>query len=185
LRQKGDKTNYKKSSEDLKQIKQDLAKNNFQMLNFNRFSELNQLLKNHKFKEADRETAKIMLTLSNRLEEQWIDEISLKSIDCEQLELIDRMWNYYSNGKFGFSVQNNIYYSLKIGINDKLIKRNFGNNIRWLENNQWLTTDNLIDNINAPNGHFPSVSREGSLDSGWLVRYILNPSVVNNSLCLK
>ena len=73
------------------------------------YSELEQLLKNKQWYEADQLTDKLMLKASGREEEGWIDLDSIKKFPCEDLQTIDRLWVHYSNGLYGFSVQKQIY----------------------------------------------------------------------------
>jgi len=73
------------------------------------YSELEQLLKNKQWYDADQLTDKLMLKASGREEEGWIDFDSIKNFPCEDLQTIDRLWVHYSNGLYGFSVQKQIY----------------------------------------------------------------------------
>ena len=71
------------------------------------YSELDKLLKNKQWYEADQLTDKLMLKASGREKEGWID--NLQKFPCEDLQTIDRLWVHYSNGLYGFSVQKQIY----------------------------------------------------------------------------
>ncbi|UNU26311.1 serine/threonine-protein kinase [Microcoleus vaginatus] len=73
---------------------------------------LRNLLAAKKWKEADEETARVMLKVAGREKEGWLDEISIEKFPCEDLRTIDQLWVKYSNGRFGFSVQKRIYQSL-------------------------------------------------------------------------
>ncbi|WP_159785858.1 GUN4 domain-containing protein [Sodalinema gerasimenkoae] len=61
------------------------------------------------WKEADEETLAVMLKVGNREGDGWLDKESMETFPCEDLRVIDRLWVYYSGGRFGFSVQKRIY----------------------------------------------------------------------------
>ncbi|NLQ03600.1 GUN4 domain-containing protein [Cylindrospermopsis raciborskii] len=73
------------------------------------FSKLNSLLQAQNFKEADRETRKIMLAIAKREEEGWLRIEDAEKFPCKELRSIDQLWLKYSGGKFGISVQQQIY----------------------------------------------------------------------------
>ncbi|MFM6516892.1 MAG: GUN4 domain-containing protein, partial [Microcystis panniformis] len=81
------------------------------------YSRLQRLLAAGMWKEADRETGKVMLhaalgedeRLASWLREGWVDTTHIYNFPCEDLRTIDQLWLHYSNGKFGFSVQKEIY----------------------------------------------------------------------------
>ena len=74
-----------------------------------RYRQLEALLAEGKWKEADQETAKVMLEVANRTEEGWLDVASIDNFPCEDLWAIDGLWVKYSNGLFGFSVQKRVF----------------------------------------------------------------------------
>ena len=73
---------------------------------------LRNLLAAKKWKEADEETRRVMLKVAGREEGGWLDRKSIDKFPCEDLRTIDQLWVKYSNGRFGFSVQERIYQSL-------------------------------------------------------------------------
>lgn len=87
----------------------------------------------------------------------------LKKFPVKDLRTIDQLWLNYSNGKFGFSVQKQIWTSSQVGGKvgefdwDKFEK--LADMVGWRKNNSWLRYDQLIFNIKAPHGHFPVVLR--------------------------
>ncbi|WP_430013424.1 GUN4 domain-containing protein [Microcystis ichthyoblabe FBCC-A1114] len=62
---------------------------------------------------------------------------------------------HYSNGKFGFSVQKEIYESLRDTreYNSEVWKK-FGDHIGWKKGENCLSYSDLIFNTNAPKAHF-------------------------------
>ena len=76
------------------------------------YTRLRDLLANRKWKEADKETANAMLQVSRRQNEGWLRPEDAEIFPSEDLQTIDRLWVKYSNGHFGFSVQQQIYQNL-------------------------------------------------------------------------
>ncbi|MBO1058259.1 MAG: GUN4 domain-containing protein [Dolichospermum sp. JUN01] len=75
------------------------------------YTTLRDLLSAKKFKEADKETLRVMLEVTMRENEGWLDPSSIRRFPCRDLRTIDRLWLESSGGRFGFSVQKEIYES--------------------------------------------------------------------------
>ncbi|OHY42758.1 hypothetical protein BCV63_09320 [Cylindrospermopsis raciborskii CS-508] len=73
-----------------------------------RYTKLETLLKSQDFREADIETAKVMLAVANRQSEGWLRIEDAENFPCKELRTIDNLWLKYSQGKFGISVQQEI-----------------------------------------------------------------------------
>ncbi len=78
-----------------------------------RYRELVNYLANGRWKEADQETENIMLKVTNQTEQGYFKQRSLTSFPCSDLRIIDKLWVKFSGGKFGFSVQKDIW--VKVG----------------------------------------------------------------------
>ena len=141
-------------------------------------NDLETLLSAQKFYEADKETRQLMLQLSDRESELWIDKESMERIACADLRSIDNLWHSYTDGKFGFTAQKNIFQ--QTGKNEK-----FGDRVGWRNDGSWLTTSDLQNSLNAPPGHLPSTSRDGSLSAGWLSYFLLSDSFSKASSCIE
>ena len=90
------------------------------------YSHLETLLKNKQWKEADRQTSIIyQQIISNHLRELGIyslvmldflrqeeAKLYMGNLPCRELKTLDRLWLKYSNGRFGFSVQAEIFNSI-------------------------------------------------------------------------
>ena len=74
-----------------------------------RYHKLRDLLAAGEWKEADRETARVMLQVASREKEGWLRVEDRENFPCEDLRAIDKLWVKYSNGRFGFSVQKRIW----------------------------------------------------------------------------
>ncbi|MGK7878087.1 MAG: GUN4 domain-containing protein [Xenococcaceae cyanobacterium] len=109
--------------------------------------------------DAYQQTKLIMRTVAK--ETSFIDPRGVLYIDnimrfpCLDLRTIDQLWTNYSEGKFGFSIQKDIYQSL--GGTDQFniqVWKAFCQRVGW----DLLAIDsNLIFSIDAPPGHLPSV----------------------------
>jgi hypothetical protein len=74
-----------------------------------RYADLERYLKNGQWKEADDETYRLMITEVGKEVGQRFEPDDLRNFPCEPLKEIDGLWVKYSGGKFGFSVQKEIY----------------------------------------------------------------------------
>jgi hypothetical protein len=77
-----------------------------------RYAKLESLLKAQDFRAADLETEKIMLAVAKREKEGYLSIEDVEKFPCDKLRSIDQLWLKYSRGKFGISVQQQIYQSL-------------------------------------------------------------------------
>ena len=73
------------------------------------FQQLETYFKNGQWREADRETKRLMLLIAKRESEGRLDVESVEKFPCEELRTIDKLWVDYSKGKFGFSVQKKVW----------------------------------------------------------------------------
>jgi hypothetical protein len=120
------------------------------------FSKLNSLLQAQNFKEANLETRKIMLAVANREEEGWLRIEDAEKFPCKELRSIDQLWLKYSSGKFGISVQQQIYQSLG-GTKEynQDVWESMGDHVGWRQGGKWLDYSGLNFTQTAPSGHMP------------------------------
>lgn len=133
------------------------------------YQQLKQLLAEYRWKEADQETFKILLQLSNRQAEGWLSQRDVEGLACEDLQTINRLWNYYSDGRFGFSQQEKIWTSLGgiIGNYTPEMAEKFGDRVGWRQRGQWLKYDQLNFSHRAPDGHLPATTGNGVSGGVW------------------
>ncbi|WP_293226753.1 MULTISPECIES: serine/threonine-protein kinase [unclassified Microcoleus] len=126
------------------------------------YTNLQNLLASKKWREADEETARVMLKVAGREKEGGLNTESIDNFPGEDLRTIDQLWVKYSNGRFGFSVQKRIYKSLG-GTReyDSEVWEKFGDRVGWRKNNKWLYYKDLTFSEKAPEAHLP-------LRSGWV-----------------
>ena len=79
------------------------------------YSQLEALLADRKWEQADDETLHIMKQVAGRVEpEDYLSKEDFESFPCDVLHEIDRLWTKHSNNHFGFSVQKEIWQSTEI-----------------------------------------------------------------------
>ncbi|WRH66415.1 MAG: GUN4 domain-containing protein [Planktothrix sp. GU0601_MAG3] len=125
------------------------------------YHQLEQLLKAGKWKEADQETAQKMLEVAGRTDRGWLDRNSIDDFPCEDLRTIDQLWVKYSDGRFGFSVQKQIWLEVG-GKVDYETEGKLGDRVGWKKNGHWMNYEHLTFSLQAPLGHLPRV-----FTSGW------------------
>lgn len=116
------------------------------------YTHLRNLLVAGNWKEADLETCKIMLKISKREEKGWLDNESIHALPCQDLCTIDILWVKYSNGRFGFSVQKQIWQE----INESTLVV-FGDRVGWRAKGNWLIDyhSDFTFSLDASAGHLP------------------------------
>ncbi|MUG94852.1 hypothetical protein F7734_21800 [Scytonema sp. UIC 10036] len=129
---------------------------------------LQELLGSGRWKKADKETLRIMLQVTNREEKGWLDVASIQNFPQQELRAIDQLWVEASNGRFGFSVQQEIWKSVggNLNANDKIYEA-FGDLVGWRVHQKWMQVNELSFNLSSPVGHLPAVAvRLGGLSWG-------------------
>jgi GUN4-like len=135
------------------------------------YTQLQKLLKAQKWKEADRETARVMLKVANREKERFVDVDSINNFPCEDLRTIDRLWIHYSKGHFGFSVQKKIWEECG-GKVDYETECKLGDLVGWRKGGEWVNYSDLNFSLESPLGHLPNVGVWG-LGGGFLVGFFV------------
>jgi hypothetical protein len=125
------------------------------------YSELAELLKQQKWKEADEVTFKVMLEVANRSSEGWLRVEDIDNFPCEDLQTIDQLWVNNSKGRFGFSVQAKIYRELG-GTREynKKVWNAFGDRVGWRrregeKEGRWIHYEEVTFDPKASQGHLP------------------------------
>ena len=62
------------------------------------YDPLEEFLQQYRWKDADRETDKLMLTLGDLDKNSSMSAEEIEKFPCADLEKIERLWNNYSNG---------------------------------------------------------------------------------------
>ncbi|RCJ31643.1 hypothetical protein A6770_19920 [Nostoc minutum NIES-26] len=122
------------------------------------YTKLRDLLKAGQWKEADYETYLVMLEAVGRKEHDWIRDEELLNFSCIDLRTIDRLWLKYSNRRFGFSVQKEIYLSVGGKPDGKYYEEaweKFCDRVGWRVNNTWINYNQVTFDTSALEGHLP------------------------------
>lgn len=124
------------------------------------YRRLRDLLKAEEWKEADQETLAVMLKVSRRKKEGWLDSESIKNFPCTDLRTIDQLWVKYSSGRFGFSVQKKIW--LEVGKKENAFCTRVGWQIsaKWFLGG-WVNRGSINYDGTATEGHLPWSSELG------------------------
>ncbi|WP_210967733.1 GUN4 domain-containing protein [Dolichospermum flos-aquae] len=129
------------------------------------FQNLETLLKAGKWRNADLETWNLMLKLTKREQEGWLRLEDVKNFPRQELRKMDQLWVKYSNGKFGFSVQKQIWLELGGKLDGEYDWNTFtklGDRVGWRKNGDWLSYNSYTFSTNALSGHLPADRMVGS-----------------------
>ncbi|MCL2932824.1 MAG: GUN4 domain-containing protein [Trichodesmium sp. MAG_R03] len=120
------------------------------------YRKLRDLLAAGNWKEADKETGRVILKVAHRESEGYLRYSDAKNFSCQDLGTIDKLWVKYSNTKFGFSVQKQIYQSFG-GTKeyDYKVWRKFGDKVGWRQGRRWLEYGELTFSHQHYRGHLP------------------------------
>jgi len=132
---------------------------------------LEELLRKRKWKEADKETQKIIHQLSREelpegsqyrytLFVNYFSDEHIRVLPEKDLNLINNLWLKHSNGRFGFSVQKRIWKSLggrPYPHYNTEIAQNFGDIVGWRKEGDWVYYSDINYSLTAPPGHLPII----------------------------
>ena len=126
-----------------------------------RYQKLEEYLMEKLWREADRETDNLMLSMVDKESDQWLTSDDLRNFPCDELLAIDLLWVKYSNGLYGFSVQQQIYVecggNLDFSYPDATTWNKFCDRVAWKKDGRYLNYPeeffykNFINNL----GHLP------------------------------
>lgn len=114
--------------------------------------------------EADRWTTALMLKLGGRSQVGFFDPKDVEAFPCPMLRLIDQLWTQASHGRFGFTVQKQLWQECDSEKRGGLSSRSFsalpreecmGERVGWWVQGRWLGYEELETNLEAPKGHLP------------------------------
>ncbi len=133
--------------------------------------QLEKLLEEKKWKEADLKTYNILLKEANRKADGDLNRESIENFPCHYLKTIDQLWQRYSGGKFGFIVQKKIYKKTGNNLQEDYLRKydpdayiQFNDLVRWIETGadgkeSWRPYDKLTFSLDAPEGHLPRLEK--------------------------
>ncbi|MEH2114165.1 GUN4 domain-containing protein [Nostoc sp.] len=121
------------------------------------YTQLQDFLAQHKWKEADIETTKLMLKVMNKNYWNEVYKEDIESFSCQDIHTIDRLWEEYSYGYFGFSIQQTIWSEMGGQVDYETEKR-LGDRLGWRKEGNWLDYEQLTFKLSpmTPMGHLPA-----------------------------
>ena len=150
-----------------------------QAVNVSLYQQLETFLKNDQWKEADRETSRLMLQIVGKEADQWLSVEDIQNFPCEDLRAIDKLWVDYSHGKFGFSVQKKVWMDCGgvPGDYDYNVYRKFADQVGWRRSGNWLSYYELTFLLEGSNhAHLPK-SRENCEEFSFLAQRLVTFSL--------
>lgn len=109
-------------------------------------------LQEDNFWDADLETRRLLLMYAMSERKQYLSEPAIKSLPCNLIVDLDRLWTKNSRGQFGFSVQKRIWHG---------DYNNFARAIGWFYRGSWSPPERSKYNLDAPNGYLPRQFLDG------------------------
>ncbi|MGB3496420.1 MAG: GUN4 domain-containing protein [Elainellaceae cyanobacterium] len=130
-----------------------------------RYRELVNYLASGRWQEADQATFDVMLEVTDQKDQRCLSLESIRDFPCDDLLLIDRLWLQFSGGKFGFSVQKDLWVEvggkLDFGGDEAAAEEAF---LKMSDRNGWRKDNKYIDypagvtyDTTAPVSHLPSL----------------------------
>ena len=120
------------------------------------YDDLQLMLVEQKFEDADRLTSSYLRKLAGKLAEKrgYVFYSEVKNMPGKDLETIDRLWTIYSTGRFGFSIQAKILKS--VGKKYELMWPKIG----WKKEGLWTRYPGSFRwSLEAPDGHMPLINQ--------------------------
>ena len=118
---------------------------------------LEEFLQQQDFSNADKQTWELMKQIANGGSTFYVTYDEIKNFSCSALRKMDNLWLEYSQGKFGYSVQKNIWQSIG-GNSDADLKtfRRFAIKVGWKTGSDLDATGYITySNPRGPQGHYP------------------------------
>lgn len=116
------------------------------------YHDLQELLIEQKFQQADALTRVKLCELAgkNAIARKWVYFTEVEKFPVTDLNTIDLLWQVYSEGKFGYRIQRQIWLSLGKDYNQLWTK------LKWKSGNKWTKyPQEFIWDLTAPVGHLP------------------------------
>ena len=75
------------------------------------YTRLKELLAQKDWDGADRETQRLLLKIAGKKAEEqgFLDAVHIDHLPCIDLKIINKLWSIYSNGKYGYIIQQKIW----------------------------------------------------------------------------
>ncbi|AVZ29509.1 AAA-like domain-containing protein [Nodularia spumigena] len=137
-------------------------------------NELDYLMQQHRWREADEKNWQFILYSAGRESERFLELTNVRNFNCGDLKKLDTLWVNNSKGHFGYSVQKEIYLASGNSLDFDWEKgefvnwnekgyNDFANRLGWQVKGQWRRYSELPKNLRDEEGE---KSMRGELP-GW------------------
>lgn len=125
------------------------------------YGPLQDLLRAGNWKDANAVTSTLMLKAGGQLERGYLVKTDIDNFPCNDLLTVNRLWQYYSNDRFGYGPQSHIWVGLK--------GKNYEDSLRFEKKVGWGSGKGVINNLEkAPIGHLPfRPASGGGIPDAW------------------
>jgi GUN4-like/ARM-like repeat domain, GUN4-N terminal len=116
------------------------------------YTQLQKLLAQQQFEAADKLTTEKLCELAgtDAVKRKWIYFTEVEQLPTIDLQTIDALWLFHSEGKFGFSIQRELWLGMAKSWDKLWVK------IGWKSGNNWTRYPGAFTwNLTAPKGHLP------------------------------
>lgn len=118
------------------------------------YTNLRNLLAAADWQLADDETFEVMCEIAQA--RMFLSREALEHFPCKDLRTIDQLWLHYSQGKFGFSVQKQIWQKCGSPCEYNKNWRNFGDLLGWRVGGKWMENqERVLQMHELKEGYFP------------------------------
>jgi hypothetical protein len=129
------------------------------------YTPLQTALINQNWMEANRLTSNLILDLAGQKQRGYLIADDTKTLPCLDIQTVDLLWLKYSQGRFGLTIQADIWRSLQ--------GKNYEDSLRFEQTVGWNQTQPVFDLATAPKGHLPlrPALTEGIMNAwggGWI-----------------
>ena len=114
------------------------------------YSRLQNFLMSARWRDANQMTRSLILKVGGGEKDGYLGEEKIQNFPDDVLQIIDDLWLENSNGKFGLSVQKQIYDRCNNN------PQKFGDRVGWHVGDRWISSSEIITDCDrAPEGHLP------------------------------
>jgi hypothetical protein len=150
----------KNFSERLSRLEEELTETRLLLPDIYRYGKLRTLLETGQWKEADRETTRLMQEIAGNDLFTVCTPEDLTNFCCNGTRIIDRLWRKYSQDRFGFSIQIHKYHGFGGNLEtlrayDNEILCNLAQELGWYNHKRWLDFDEFDFSEPLASGSLP------------------------------
>ena len=130
------------------------------------YTPLQTALINQNWQSANQLTSNFLLDLAGQKQRGYLTASDTQGLPCLDIQTVDFLWLKFSQGRFGFSTQAEIWRNLK--------GKNYDDSLRFEQQVGWNQPQPIFDLVSAPPGHLPlrPALSEGVMDAwggGWIL----------------